>query len=101
MTLTTHQSAEAFRLAALGYGYDDICVKLEIHDADRRDRIRRIVLRKPMPKPKFSDQMAKARDRNIRRQLSVRGREEAADARRDVPITLPTLSILRNECGND
>ena len=97
MTLTTHQSAEAFRLAALGYGYGDICVKLEIRDDAGRDRVRRIVLHKPMPKPKFSEQMEKARARNIRRQLSVRGREEAADARRNAPITLPTLSILRGE----
>ena len=95
--LSGYQRAEAHRMAALGLGWENVCAHMNIRDDGRQREIRAIVLHKPMPKPKFSDQMAKARDRNIRRQLSVRGREEAADARRTVPMTLPTLSILRDD----
>ena len=84
-------------MAALGLGWENVCARLKIRDDGRQREVRAIVLHKPTPKPKFSDQMAKVRNKNIRRQLSVRGREEAADARRNAPITLPTLSILRDQ----
>lgn len=92
-SLTDYERIEAYRLAAKGLGHEDISVKLGIGYAAGRERVRAIVLRKPLPKVPQDVMLANARPRT----QTFRTRQLASVANRAAPITLPRISILGDD----
>lgn len=88
--IDAHQRAEAYRMAAFGLGWENVCVRLDIRDAAMQDEIRDIVLRKETSKPRYTAQFEIGRKRGH----TIRNRQTCSTANRRAPITLPTISIL-------
>ena len=73
----------AIQLAMQGYGWEDIAVKRGMTPGMDLIALRHLVLRR-----------AWQRRRTV---TSIRPRAETSTRERNVPITLPTLSILKNK----
>lgn len=94
MELTAFERAEAHRGAALGLGWENICVALVIVDDKRQREIRAIVLGHPR---RQSTPLYKLQEEARKRAKTLRNRQLSSTANRIAPITLPRLSILGDD----